>query len=486
MTATKDNLKRIWNCLVTKAPEITSLLQPGLKREKIDEITKDLPFKLPEEVYELYQWRNGLSNGIGAIESGCLNHVTGHFNPLETAIQGIKKVKIYEELAYFLPLFKFDHENHESGGYFFAVFLFKNIFFVFIFYFDDDFLDLEYDDDILDLKDEIYFDDIEEYDDYLQDNNTNFWQQRKRYNHLGDLIAEIAECCEQGLNGSESSEYGYIRVCLNTTKCTWIHYRHRFATKNIYCLTLEQEAKLYETKQRWFDLINTPLNKEKAARVIRELYAYAGEEIPDIVFVPSFYTAHLGFFEKSDFLEETQNSSLAATLKSLYWDFLLLPFDYVLTKPIILPLLTSLQSELSGFLDTFLEQDLNYSLKDVFKEINPCLKNVMKLINSALKYDLKDTLENNYIKLYFNYKYIMGNEDFVASAALVEFAHFLGFKFDQQKLNLFISYCREVWCIIPFDKTVIVCEKPKIVWNENVSLYAIRQPDLSFPDGYSV
>lgn len=55
MMGIKENLKRIWDCLVTKPPEITSLLQPGLKPEEIDEITKGLPFKLPEEVYEVYQ-----------------------------------------------------------------------------------------------------------------------------------------------------------------------------------------------------------------------------------------------------------------------------------------------------------------------------------------------------------------------------------------------------------------------------------------------
>ena len=36
MTVIKQNLKRIWDCLVTKAPEITSLLQPGLKPEEIE------------------------------------------------------------------------------------------------------------------------------------------------------------------------------------------------------------------------------------------------------------------------------------------------------------------------------------------------------------------------------------------------------------------------------------------------------------------
>ncbi|BAY07672.1 SMI1/KNR4 family protein [Calothrix sp. NIES-2098] len=64
MEIIKEHLQRIWDCLVTKAPEITLLLQPGLKPEEIDNIAKDLPFKLPEEIYELYQWQNGLLKGI--------------------------------------------------------------------------------------------------------------------------------------------------------------------------------------------------------------------------------------------------------------------------------------------------------------------------------------------------------------------------------------------------------------------------------------
>ena len=65
MTTIKNNLKRIWDCIEQKAPEVKDLFQPGLKSKEIDEITKDLPFKLPQEVYELYQWRNGLLNDTG-------------------------------------------------------------------------------------------------------------------------------------------------------------------------------------------------------------------------------------------------------------------------------------------------------------------------------------------------------------------------------------------------------------------------------------
>ncbi len=38
---------------------IDNYLQPGLSREEIDARTRELPFRLPEELYALYMWRNG-------------------------------------------------------------------------------------------------------------------------------------------------------------------------------------------------------------------------------------------------------------------------------------------------------------------------------------------------------------------------------------------------------------------------------------------
>ena len=93
MTIIQENLQRIWDCLVTKAPEITSLLQLGLKPEEIDEITKDLPFKLPEELYELYQWRNGLLKDVG-LSSWRLDESFILFYSLQVTIRNIKK-KLY-------------------------------------------------------------------------------------------------------------------------------------------------------------------------------------------------------------------------------------------------------------------------------------------------------------------------------------------------------------------------------------------------------
>jgi len=122
-------------------------------------------------------------------------------------------------------------------------------------------------------------------------------------------------------------------------------------------------------------------------------------------------------------------------------------------------------------------------LKD---DINSNLTSTTKFLYSALKYDLRNALDKDLILLYFNYEHILSNDEFVASAALFEFAHFLGVEFDEQKLNLYISYCREILCVIPFDKTVIVCEKPQVLWNENTLSYTNELPNLNFPDGYSI
>ncbi|MGB3652998.1 MAG: hypothetical protein WBA41_17515 [Rivularia sp. (in: cyanobacteria)] len=301
------------------------------------------------------------------------------------------------------------------------------------------------------------------------------------------MIAEIADFSEQAFYGLEHHNQHYISINLNHQKTDFIHYRYRCAEKSIYCLTLEQEAELFETKQRWLNLINTPINKNKAITVIEELYRYAEEEIPEIIFVPSFYTAHLGFFERSHELKQTENKYLADKLKSLYWDFLLLPFDYALTKPVITPALRLLKSELNEVLNNFIEGDLESSIKRIFNDdINSNLESITKFLYSALKYDLRDALDKDFILLYFNYEHILSSNEFVASAALFEFARFIGVKFNKQMLNLYISYCREIWCVIPFDKTVIVCEKPQVSWNENPLSYANEQPNLSFSDGYSI
>jgi|GEM_PF-801097 len=62
MSSLTKALDRILNWLVKNNPELALSLQPGLTRAEIDQQIMGLPFTLPEEVYELYQWRNGDRN----------------------------------------------------------------------------------------------------------------------------------------------------------------------------------------------------------------------------------------------------------------------------------------------------------------------------------------------------------------------------------------------------------------------------------------
>ncbi|MEH2372257.1 SMI1/KNR4 family protein [Nostoc sp.] len=62
MSELMDELQYILNWLKSTNVEFFDCYNPGLTRQQIDEITKDLPFRLSEEVYELYQWRNGTAD----------------------------------------------------------------------------------------------------------------------------------------------------------------------------------------------------------------------------------------------------------------------------------------------------------------------------------------------------------------------------------------------------------------------------------------
>ncbi len=64
MTSELTNaLDRILKWIEQYKPWYVNYLQPGLSRGEIENLVRDLPIQLPEEVYELYQWRNGASEG---------------------------------------------------------------------------------------------------------------------------------------------------------------------------------------------------------------------------------------------------------------------------------------------------------------------------------------------------------------------------------------------------------------------------------------
>ncbi|AFY53194.1 hypothetical protein Riv7116_0600 [Rivularia sp. PCC 7116] len=109
MSDLTDALNRIFDWLKKHPSEkyaSVDVLQPGLSYEEIEIKVADLPFKLPEEVYELYQWRNGTCEG----EEDFSKFFNGYaFLSLESAIEE------YEELnwkSYWFPIFYLDSRDY--------------------------------------------------------------------------------------------------------------------------------------------------------------------------------------------------------------------------------------------------------------------------------------------------------------------------------------------------------------------------------------
>lgn len=62
MSELTEALECIRDWLEQNRPYEFSRLRAGLSRDKIDELVKDLPFKVSEEVYKIYQWHDGFAD----------------------------------------------------------------------------------------------------------------------------------------------------------------------------------------------------------------------------------------------------------------------------------------------------------------------------------------------------------------------------------------------------------------------------------------
>jgi cell wall assembly regulator SMI1 len=88
-----------------------SVFQPGLSRNVIDNLVKNLSFPIPEEIYELYEWCNGSSDDSDAILLHCW-----HLLPLEEAVNlrqdpfGLNfGDDIWQDDPSWFPVFKFSY-----------------------------------------------------------------------------------------------------------------------------------------------------------------------------------------------------------------------------------------------------------------------------------------------------------------------------------------------------------------------------------------
>lgn len=87
----QDLLQRLEQWLQEHRPDYVSQLQPGLSIQEIAEITEPLPFQLPNEVIELYQWHNGT---LGFYDEFFLFF---RFLPLSEAVEDTLMMRRYPE-----------------------------------------------------------------------------------------------------------------------------------------------------------------------------------------------------------------------------------------------------------------------------------------------------------------------------------------------------------------------------------------------------
>jgi len=77
-----EALSIIMNWLNKHQPDYAASFLPGLKYSEIQTVEAEFGFKLPAEIYELYQWRNGTEEDARAV---CFP--TMQFLPLSIAIE---------------------------------------------------------------------------------------------------------------------------------------------------------------------------------------------------------------------------------------------------------------------------------------------------------------------------------------------------------------------------------------------------------------
>ncbi len=106
-------LERIHRWAEQNDPDFVALLQPGLSRLEIDAQVGGLPFALAEEVYDLYQWHNGQSDGD--FHLGLDQTSFSPFMPLQEALSEYTR---FQAEKFQIELENSDCEFAESGGWF--------------------------------------------------------------------------------------------------------------------------------------------------------------------------------------------------------------------------------------------------------------------------------------------------------------------------------------------------------------------------------
>jgi cell wall assembly regulator SMI1 len=199
MCTLMEELQYIWDWLeeINPDPSLYNFrcYQPGLSREQISNLTKDLPFTLPEEIYQLYQWKNGVSDeydylyDIFLFRDQVYNSVSIGFYSLQSAVQVYKKLSQLSQ-SWKGTEFEFWNDNwFPIAGFESAMYL--------------------------------YLDCSVSPSTVIQWAGENLPNNVRIYKNLTAMISVIAECCEMDVYQILPNEYageGHVMIRINETK----------------------------------------------------------------------------------------------------------------------------------------------------------------------------------------------------------------------------------------------------------------------------
>ncbi|QUY41458.1 SMI1/KNR4 family protein [Acaryochloris marina] len=96
-----SSLEKILDVWKQDRADFIELLQPGLNIQDIQQYVSNLPFQLPQEVYQLYHWRNGVQ--ILEFHDISLDFIPGFwFLPLAETLKTYKHLKEFKKNCTFL------------------------------------------------------------------------------------------------------------------------------------------------------------------------------------------------------------------------------------------------------------------------------------------------------------------------------------------------------------------------------------------------
>jgi len=119
-------LDRMYIWLEINMPEFAEAFQPRLSYEEIESMVSEIPLKLPQEIHDLYNWRNGL---VGDISRYTNIYSSGDFSPLSTSLENYQNLIEQDLIICDEPLIPSCDKHslfpffYDSNGYTYAVIL---------------------------------------------------------------------------------------------------------------------------------------------------------------------------------------------------------------------------------------------------------------------------------------------------------------------------------------------------------------------------